>query len=121
MRKISLLLCALFMSIMSFSQSTYIVSTVGTNYSLESLRTAIESADFCGYHYKNSERILIFDDGSKVELKSASTLQQEGISLDSNCFIDDQPANDLVVWSVSESGVILRKMSIANKKKQSTK
>lgn len=98
----------------TFSQSTYEVTTAGQNYTLSQVQIAIESANFCGYFYSDERHLLLFDDGTEVELKSNDELLIEGVALDSTCLTADKKENP-VVWGIASNGTILRGGTSTNK------
>lgn len=70
----------------STAQQSFEIKALGTNYSEAQMLAAFNSADFCGSHYANDRFLIVFDDGSEVELLSASELPQ----LSESCIL---PAN----------------------------
>ena len=101
----------------SFSQSTFEVKTVGQTYTISQINNAIQSADFCGYYYNDERHLLLFDDGTEVELKSDDELQLDGVNLSSSCVTTDRKENP-VVWSINSNGTILRGATSQNKEQR---
>ena len=114
MKKSIALIALILSSGTTFSQSAYQVKTSGQNYSLPQIQTAIESADFCGYYYTDERHLLVFDDGTEVELKSNDELLIEGVTLANSCVTSDRKENP-VVWAIGGNGKILRSGSSTGK------
>ena len=98
----------------TFAQSTYEVTAAGQNYTLAQIQAAIESADFCGYYYSDERHLLLFDDGTEVELKSNDELLIEGVTLANACVTADRKENP-VVWAIGANGTISRGATSGNK------
>ena len=91
-----------------FGQTNYEITEVGNSYSQTQIESALNDADMCGFHYSNSNRELVFDDGSIVLLKSAQ--QAQGMAAD--CFIQPNEAHQNEVWQIASSGHLVRRISI---------
>ena len=107
MRKIYLLLTFMAFCAVSYAQNTYEITTIGQVYSVEQIENAIESEDFCGTYYNDERHLLVFDDGTEVELKSNDELALEGINLSSECYTTDRKQFQ-VVWAIGANGTILK-------------
>lgn len=107
MKKSIVLIVLILSSGATFSQLTYEVKNPGQNYTLAQVQTAIESTDFCGYFYTDERHLLLFDDGTEVELKSNDELLIEGIVLDITCVTTDRKENP-VVWAIGANDNILK-------------
>ncbi|MFT6504034.1 MAG: hypothetical protein ACJASQ_004174 [Crocinitomicaceae bacterium] len=114
MKKSIALIALILSSGATFSQSTYEIKTAGQNYTLAQVQTAIESANFCGYYYSDERHLLLFDDGTEVELKSNDELLIEGVTLGNTCVTADRKENP-VVWAIAANGTILRGGTSTNK------
>ena len=101
------LMFALFLCVESYAQSTYEITVVGQHYSTELIQNAIESADFCGYHYSDERHLLKFDDGTRVELKSGEEMELEGSPLPVSCITSDKKDTH-PIWGIANDGTILR-------------
>jgi hypothetical protein len=108
MNKIILMLCALALSAISKAQTKVEVKSKGSKYSTEQIIQAFESADMCGSFYMNKRNILKMDDGSIVELRSASELITSGISISDDCILPDNVLYYYSIWSVADNGLLLK-------------
>ncbi len=102
------MLCALALSAISKAQTKVEVKSKGSKYSTEQIIQAFESADMCGSFYMNKRNILKMDDGSIVELRSASELITSGISISDDCILPDNVLYYYSIWSVADNGLLLK-------------
>lgn len=93
----------------AYSQETYEVTTLGSMYSMEQIQSAIDNANMCGYFYQDETRTLYFKDGSIVELKKASDIQ----NLDSSCVTQVYANHQEQVWEIAPNGHLIKRM-VAN-------
>jgi len=109
MDRLLVIICVLFTAQLSFGQSFYEVKKVGRNYSLEQIHAAFSTANFCGSFFEAKRNTLVFIDGSEIELKSKKELIASGINdFKSTCFLNDTEVYYDAVWSINESGYILK-------------
>jgi hypothetical protein len=108
MNKIILMLCALALSANSKAQTKVEVKSKGSKYSTEQIIQAFESADMCGSFYMNKRNTLKMDDGSIVELRSASELITSGISISDDCILPNNALYYYSIWSVADNGLLLK-------------
>ena len=90
----------------SFSQETYLVKNMGTKYSLVDIQEAMSKADWCGFYFESANRLLNFDDGSVVQLKSVEELTSSEIIFDSSCKVSENQ-EDQNTYIIHSSGNIL--------------
>lgn len=102
------MLCALALSANSKAQTKVEVKSKGSKYSTEQIIQAFESADMCGSFYMNKRNTLKMDDGSIVELRSASELITSGISISDDCILPDNVLYYYSIWSVADNGLLLK-------------
>jgi len=108
MKTILLLALSLFTYGNVYSQSNYEVTSLGTNYSITEIESALQNIEFCGYYYYDQNRILTFDDGAKVTL-------QKGIevpNLESSCIISQQASHALEIWEITATGHLIKRIPI---------
>ena len=104
MLRLLLAICFLAASNFSFSQNHYEIKKIGTLYSSQQLTEAFNSAKFCGSHFRTKRNLWKLDDGSEVELLSASEIP----GLDQSCIIEDDTEISYCEYSIN-SGVILKR------------
>ena len=107
MKKFSLSLVFIALYAISYSQDLYVITTVGQTYSVQQVKEAIESDDFCGYYYTDERHLLVFNDGTEVELKSNDELILEGYFMPSECYTLERKENP-VVWTIDANNTIIR-------------
>lgn len=100
-----------FVTINGFAQTNYNIVEIGSKYTASQIEAALEGADLCGFYYKNEKRVLMFDDGSLVELNDESGLTE----LDENCFIEKSPAHSDEYWEISPNGHLIRRIQTVGK------
>lgn len=108
MKKTILSLVMMMFSVCLFAQNTFEIKKVGSQYSSSQITAAFASADFCGSYFQSKRNILVFNDGSEVELKSKAELLGQGISLPESCFISDETHYFKSIWSISQNGMIMK-------------
>lgn len=105
----------------SFTQQTtdvsnldnYSIIELGNNQNIESIKSAMEIADFQYYRLNNTRRVLSFTDGTSVELKSTTELGLPAIT-------ERNPANLIYPnkFSISSNGIIVEHYSNTEKIKK---
>jgi hypothetical protein len=108
MKKIVLSLVMMMSSICLFAQETYEIKKVGSQYTTSEINAAFTSANLCGSYFQSKRNILVFIDGSEIELKSKSELQNQGITLAESCFLSDETHYFKNLWSIAENGMIMK-------------
>jgi hypothetical protein len=88
----------------------FTIRQIGTTYSPEQITTAMNAADWCGFFYRDSQRVLKFDDGALVELKSASELAESSQDYTPSCTSGEEHV-DTNIYSVHSTGRILIQVS----------
>lgn len=94
-----------FSALCASAQSMLEVNSLGTKYTEEQIVSAFEGGDFCPYFYKTQRNQLTLDDGSIIELLS---VEEQGLSL-SECGMEDGFTFKEATWSISDSGIVMRK------------
>ena len=114
--KLALFSVSLFFSSFMYSQTSYyIITKPGRKYSVEQLNTALSKADWCGYFHYFERYQIIFDDGTEVELISKKEMTLDNLVND-ECFQSEKIKDD-GIYSVHESGRLLRMLSARNTSK----
>lgn len=108
MKKIVLSLVMMIFSICLFAQETYEIKKVGSQYTTSEINAAFASANLCGSYFQSKRNILVFIDGSEIELKSKTELQNQGITLAESCFLSDETHYFKNLWSIAENGMIMK-------------
>lgn len=108
MKKIVVSSLMILLSAFVFSQSSYEIKKTGTQYTAAQLNAAFASADFCGSYFQTKRNLIVFNDGSEVELKSKTELVNEGITLFEGCFLTDDTHFFKSIWSLSANGMIMK-------------
>jgi len=108
MLKQVLLISALSLSSLVFSQSKFEIKQFGKKYSTEQVVTAFEAADLCGSFYASKRNVLKMDDGTVLELKSAREIQSAGIELRGECILPEATVYYDCIWSIAENGLLLK-------------
>jgi len=88
----------------------FTIRETGSSYSNEQITDAMKNADWCGFYYENSQRVLRFDDGAVVELKSAQQLAEVSGVDNPLCTSRDEYL-DNNTYSVHSTGRILIKVA----------
>lgn len=96
------------LSVSVYSQSSFEIKKIGSQYTSSQLSSAFESADFCGSYFQSKRNLIVFNDGSEVELKSKNELLNQGITLSENCFLTDDTHYFKSIWSIAENGMIMK-------------
>jgi len=103
MKQLCVTACLLMLSLMSYSQGYYEIKTLGGSYSAETINNAFSTANFCGYHKSSERNLIVFNDGTEVELFSADEIQ----NFNSNCILVASVDTPICEYSIV-SGVIMR-------------
>ena len=90
----------------SIGQETFTIKNIGSEYSESQIIEAMSSAEWCGYYFSDSKRVLNFNDGTVVELKSAEELTSSDIDFDASC-ISSSSYTDNNAYSIHSSGRIV--------------
>jgi len=85
----------------SFSQTTFEIKQLGTQYTQEEITQTFSGADFCGAYFVAKRNSIQLNDGAVVELKSQSELESSGITMAPSCFLQDQEVYHTATWSIS--------------------
>lgn len=96
MKKLSLLCFGLLFAAFGFSQS-YEINSLGSHYSAEEIDAALGTANLCSSSFKTKKREITLDDGAFIFFKANNSCGNE----DSHVFAP-------VVWSISETGILVR-------------
>lgn len=108
MKKILITSVMLLCLSVSLAQSKFEIKKVGNTYTVDQLSAAFNSADFCGSYFQTTRNLIVFNDGSEVELKSGSEMIAEGISISPSCLISDDTHYVKSIWSISSEGYIMK-------------
>lgn len=108
MKKLLITSLMMFSFCIGYSQSKFEIKKTGSQYSAEQLNAAFSSADFCGSYYTTKRNLIVFNDGSEVELKSGQELLNQGTPLASSCILSDDTHYVISIWSISPEGYILK-------------
>jgi len=103
-------LSVLLVSFFSYSQDKskyYQIAKIGTQYSVELITKAFDSANMCGSFYESKPNNIVFDDGTIVRLLSKKDLV--GItSYGNDCFLVDTTKNQNIIWGILPNGTITK-------------
>ena len=116
--KIMLFISFFLTSIYGKSQNLINSIETGSKYSNKEITQAINNSNLCGYVLDIGNRMLSFDDGSTVSLKSKDQLSEEGITSFNTCNYH-RTVTGKQVFSISQSGLIIIKVEPINKNKSS--
>ena len=94
-------------------EAAFAIKEIGSKYSTEQLTNAMKTADWCGFYYDKSKRVLNFDDGAVVELKSARELSGVNTDYNPSCTSAEESV-DKNTYSVHSSGRILIRVEKLN-------
>ena len=108
MKKVLFIMILVLTSNGVFGQSFYDVKSIGSSYSSQTINEAFQAADFCGFYLSSNRNKLVFDDGSEVELKSRTEIINEGNYIADACILNEGEKIEVVIWSITSSGKILR-------------
>lgn len=97
-----------FLFCIGFSQSKFDIKTTGTQYSSEQLTAAFNSADLCGSYFQTKRNLIVFNDGSEVELKSGAELINQGTPIPPSCLLNDDTHYVISIWSISNEGYLMK-------------
>ena len=95
-------------------KEVFSIESLGSKYTKEVLTDAMKNADWCGYLNADDKVKLTFDDGAILYLLSKNDLKTNAPKAD--CFKNTQTI-DIAVYSIHQTGVIIRNVS-ANKFKK---
>jgi hypothetical protein len=95
----------------SFSQTTFEIKQLGTNYTQEQITQTFSIADFCGAYFVSKRNSIQLNDGAIVELKSQSELANSGITLPQSCVLADTIVYHSAAWSISAEGRLMKGLS----------
>ena len=127
MKKVTLLLCVLSLTSNLFSQNStlnnsvdskdnFVVLSLGTKYSKIQIEEAFSVLDWCGYYFESSRHQIKLDDGSVLQFKSATELD----NISEDCVTES--FEDAKVYSIhSTNRIIIRVDKDASLKTFSTK
>lgn len=96
----------IFTSLAFYSQNKFSSIQLGAKYSKLQIEGAINKANWCGYYHEIENFEILFDDGTRVLLKSKNQLIEEGILKEDNCFQSEKSSNKHL-YSISKNGKIL--------------
>jgi hypothetical protein len=108
MKKLLITSVMMFSFCIGYSQSKFEIKTTGSEYTAEQLNAAFSNSDFCGSFYQSKRNLIVFNDGSEVELKSGEELTAQGITVAPSCIISDDTHFVKSIWSISAEGYILK-------------
>lgn len=108
MKKIIVSFSMILLSVFVFGQNSFEIKKIGTQYTESQINSAFTTADFCGSYFQTKRNLLVFNDGSEVELKSKTELLNEGISLSESCFLSDETHYFKSIWSIAANGMIMK-------------
>ena len=102
------ILAFLFISSISRAQEKFEIQKIGTKYSAEQIKTAFKKADFCGSFYNSKRNTIKMDDGAVIELFSKFELSEKNISMNEECFLNDEVFFFPAIWSISNESHLFR-------------
>lgn len=85
----------------SFSQTTFEIKHLGTQYTQEEITQTFSDADFCGAYFVSKRNSIQLNDGAVIELKSQGEMESSGILMPPSCFLQDQVIYHTATWSIS--------------------
>ncbi|MFT3981041.1 MAG: hypothetical protein QM687_11260 [Ferruginibacter sp.] len=94
-----------------FTQSSarhFTVIRLGKKYSAALVEKAFSNADMCGYYLATKSNDIMLDDSTIVRLPPQTAFPQPN-DISSDCFRPNDFRFVSVVWSISDSGVIIKK------------
>jgi hypothetical protein len=91
----------------SFSQTTFEIKQLGTQYTQEQIAQSFSNADFCGAYFISKRNSIQLNDGAIVELKSQSELEGSGIAMPDSCFLQDQVVYHPGTWAIA-NGLLMK-------------
>ena len=107
--KIKILILSLLSWGISYGQNYFELVQVGSEYSKEEINEAFSTATFCGYHFNSKRNLLVFDDGTQVELLSKEELLNptiENLGLSDKCFREDHLVFQESVWYIKNEKIV---------------
>lgn len=90
------------------SQTNYEITTLGSNYSITTIESAIQNIDLCGYFYYDHNRLLTFDDGAVVTLKKGVEVP----NLETSCNTSQQESHTLEIWEITSTGHLIKRIPL---------
>lgn len=114
MKKCIAITVMVLMNFLGYSQSSFVIKALGDNYSSQEIQVAFQSANFCGFYYQEKRNTIILDDGAVIELPGMN----ENSSLSTDCVRADDYEFRESVWSISTSGIVVRKENTIYHKEQ---
>jgi hypothetical protein len=108
MKKLLITSVMMFSFCIGYSQSKFEIKKTGSQYTAEQLTAAFSSADFCGSYFQAKRNLIVFNDGSEVELKSGEELSNQGTPVPSSCVISDETHYFISVWSLGENNTLMK-------------
>lgn len=106
MKKLFVTSVMLFSFCIGYAQSKFEIKKTGSQYTAEQLTAAFTNADFCGSFFQTKRNLIVFNDGSEVELKSGEELNKQGIIMPPSCMLADDTHYVISIWSISNEGYI---------------
>ncbi len=107
---LSILIFALSSSF-SFSQTTFEIKQLGTNYTQEQITQTFSSADFCGAHFVSKRNSIQLNDGAIIELRSQSEMANSATPIPLSCVLADNSIYHSATWSISPEGRLMKGLS----------
>ena len=107
MKSIIIITSIMLFAFIGQTQSNYEIISTGDEYSEQQITDAFGSANFCGFFFINNRNIIVLNDGSIIELMSSAESDQITVE----CSRVDEYIFPDAVWSISESGKVVRKLS----------
>ncbi|MDC0459824.1 hypothetical protein OAM07_03620 [Crocinitomicaceae bacterium] len=96
----------IFTSLAFYSQNKFSSIQLGAKYSKLQIESAINKANWCGYYHEIENFEILFDDGTRVLLKSKTQLIEEGIEMIDSCNKSVKIASKHI-YSIAKNGVIV--------------
>ena len=96
----------IFTSLALYSQNKFSSIELGKKYSKSQVKIAINNANWCGYHHEIENFEILFDDGTRVLLKSKNQLIEEGVEMVDSCNKSVKVASTHI-YSIAKNGVIV--------------
>lgn len=111
-KKIKLTFIGVFMVIFVWASEGFNILTEITDSNQKNLlEVALKDANLDKYRLLDKRSILVFSDGTQVELLSVNECIEEGLIIDDTQFREGAPIYEGGVFSLHESGIIIEKRS----------